>query len=166
MHLGTVGRNASQRVHACVPPAATATAASVKRAIAEGKRATQNGLSRLVDDCGRRLPQLVSAPLQHHLLEAVCCLDWPPDRHCRHEGEVFHQTDLVALWRLRRADDAPLRVVQLPRLGVLSLAARRAIDTAQVAERGRKGEPVQRLQTYEAQVMTYKAAVCRLRALT
>jgi hypothetical protein len=57
-----------------------------------------------------------------------------------------HQAAGLPLGRLRGADDAPLRVVQLPWLGQLALAADRRVDAPQVRQRAGIRQPVEHLQ--------------------
>ena len=94
------------------------------------------------DDGGGHLLQRLQRPLIQKLQQRP---GRAPDRHVRHQGQVLDQAARLALGRLRRADHAPLRVVQLAGLGGLPLPPDGRVDPAQVGERGRKGQAVQHL---------------------
>jgi len=68
-----------------------------------------------------------------------------PDGDVGHQGQVFDEPARLPLGRLRRAHHAPLRVVQLARLGQLALAPDGGVDAAQVGERGRERQAVEDL---------------------
>jgi len=62
-----------------------------------------------------------------------------------HAG-MAHQAAGLAFRRLRGADDAPLRVVQVARLGELALAPNRRVDAPQVTQRRCICQPIEHLQ--------------------
>mmetsp|Transcript_16479 Transcript_16479/g.64296 ORF Transcript_16479/g.64296 Transcript_16479/m.64296 type:complete len:1268 (+) Transcript_16479:614-4417(+) len=76
-----------------------------------------------------------------------------------HERQVLHKPARLALGRLGRADEAPVRVVQLARLRQLSLAADGRVQAAQMGERRGEREPDQHLR--DARACGARLAVCR-----
>ena len=65
-----------------------------------------------------------------------------PDADVGHQRQVLDQSTGLSFRCLCRANHAPLRVVQLARLGELSLSADGRVDAPQVAQRGRVRQPV------------------------
>jgi hypothetical protein len=55
-----------------------------------------------------------------------------PDRDVRHEGEVLDETTGCSFGRFGRTDHAPMRVVQLSRLGRLAATVDRGVGPPQV----------------------------------
>ena len=72
-----------------------------------------------------------------------------------------HQPAGLALGRLRGADDAPLGVVQLPRLGQLTLPPNGRVNAPQVRQRARIRQPVQHLRQSDAVVQRFAALTGR-----
>ena len=67
------------------------------------------------------------------------------DRDVGHQSEVFYQADRLPLWRLRRADETPMCVVQLARFGKLALAADWRVHAPQMREGRRERQTVEHL---------------------
>jgi hypothetical protein len=96
--------------------------------------------------CRRRagvLLELLETPLVEELLDRGRV---GADRDVRHEREVLDKTARLTFGRLGRADHAPVRVVQLARLGNLAVAADRRVAPPQMRQRRGKRVAVQDLR--------------------
>mmetsp|Transcript_106182 Transcript_106182/g.298541 ORF Transcript_106182/g.298541 Transcript_106182/m.298541 type:complete len:294 (-) Transcript_106182:253-1134(-) len=63
-----------------------------------------------------------------------------------HQGDVFHEAYGLALWRLGRADEPPVRVVQLPRLRQFTGSRQRRDHAPEMRERRHERQPVEALR--------------------
>jgi hypothetical protein len=105
-------------------------------------RAVDEDLGQARGGAGREVLEALGAPLVEELEDGR---GGAADGDVRHEREVLDEAAGLPLGRLRRADHAPLRVVELARLRELALAPDRRVDAPQVRERRGVGEPVEDL---------------------
>ncbi len=104
--------------------------------------AVDKHLGGLLDGGRRDLVQILHAPLLEELENRV---DLRADGHVGHQSEVLDEADGVALGRLRRTDDAPLRVVELTGLGELAIATDRRVHATQMRQGRGECEAIQHL---------------------
>lgn len=70
---------------------------------------------------------------------------WGSDRDVRHESEVLDESTGLSFWRLGGANHSPVGVVELTRLGNLSISTDGGIATTEMGEGGREGVSVEDL---------------------
>lgn len=92
---------------------------------------------------GRELLEVLHSPLLEELDDRR---RRRADRDVGHEGEVFDESARLSFGRLGRADHAPVRVVELTRLGDLAIATDGSVAASEMGEGRGKGVTVEDLR--------------------